>query len=145
MVSRAKFPQVGSDLHGLDLGLCKFHICVHRHGLLDIHLLYMLIELPTEQVSTNVLDVGSGSKLPLRALIEKVYRGLFLADGEGLDVMEANREEHGHIPEIRTQSSGDLAMCGFATYLPPDCRANFMMESCSRTTSTPTSPCSLRR
>ena len=29
-----------------------------------------------------------GSRLPLRALIEKVYRGLFLADGEGLDVME---------------------------------------------------------
>ena len=38
---------------------------------------------------------ASGSKLPLRALIEKVYRGLFLADGEGLDVMEAKLPEKG--------------------------------------------------
>ena len=61
-------------------------ILFHVHAVFEAFLFSQVLFLVFASFTSAYLVMGS--RLPLRALIEKVYRGLFLADGEGLDVME---------------------------------------------------------
>ncbi|CAK9008458.1 Uncharacterized protein SCF082_LOCUS9870 [Durusdinium trenchii] len=66
------------------------HLLAILHSFMRLGVIFTVLFLVFASFTSAYLVMGS--RLPLRALIEKVYRGLFLADGEGLDVMEG--EDH---------------------------------------------------
>jgi len=70
------------------------HLLAILHSFLRLGVIFTVLFLVFASFTSAYLVMGS--RLPLRALIEKVYRGLFLADGEGLDVMEGG-SRHGEL------------------------------------------------
>ncbi|CAJ1376832.1 unnamed protein product [Effrenium voratum] len=93
------------------------HLLAILHSFMRLGVIFTVLILVFASFTSAYLVMGS--KLPLRALIEKVYRGLFLADGEGLDVMEGGQGEGELEP-----NNLDTYLTLFSTFIVTICLLN---------------------
>ncbi|CAE7329412.1 unnamed protein product [Symbiodinium natans] len=93
------------------------HLLAILHSFLRLGVIFTVLILVFASFTSAYIVMGS--KLPLRALIEKVYRGLFLADGEGLDVMEGEL----HDGELQPNNL-DTYLTLFSTFIVTICLLN---------------------
>ncbi|CAE7231607.1 unnamed protein product, partial [Symbiodinium microadriaticum] len=93
------------------------HLLAILHSFLRLGVIFTVLILVFASFTSAYIVMGS--KLPLRALIEKVYRGLFLADGEGLDVMEGQL----HDGELQPNNL-DTYLTLFSTFIVTICLLN---------------------